>query len=226
MAAIKNEVSRKLVAQPDMTQKERERGIAMVGLSTIYANANTAMAFTRGTFDADEKMNTLAFSDVLEEKVNNVKSGDLSDMEATLVSQAVALDAIFNELAKRAANGILHLPTCEMFLRLAMKAQSQCRATIETLAEVKQPKSATFVKQQNVAYQQQVNNGENPASRKCENSPSHGKNKPNRKNELLENKNGAWLDGRATPATIDNDPQLETLGTINWSKNTRRKAAL
>jgi hypothetical protein len=225
VAATKNEVRQKLVVQSDVTQKNRERGVAIVGLSSIYANANTAMAFTRGTFDADEKMNTLAFSDVLEEKVNKVKSGDLSDMEATLVSQTVALDAIFNELAKRAANSVSHLPTCEMFLRLAMKAQSQCRATIETLAEVKQPKSATFVKQQNVAYQQQVNNGESPATSKRANLSSHGKNKSNRKNELLEDKNGEWLDGRATTATIENDPQLEAMGTINRSENRRRKAA-
>jgi hypothetical protein len=131
--------------------KNRERGVALMGLSSVFANANTAMTFAKGTFATDEKITLCSFIDVMEEKVDKVKSGDMSGLEATLTAQAITLDAVFNELAKRAANSILHTQTCETLLRLALKAQAQCRATIETLAEVKQPKSATFVKQQNVA---------------------------------------------------------------------------
>jgi hypothetical protein len=212
----------KIAVTPD---KSRERGVALMGLSPVFANANTAMTFAKGTFATDEKITLCSFIDVMEEKVDKVKSGDMSGLEATLTAQAITLDAVFNELAKRAANSILHMPTCETLLRLALKAQAQCRATIETLAEVKQPKSATFVKQQNVAYQQQVNNGENIASDKRTNSPSHGKNKSNRQNELLDDKDGKWLDGRTTIATIDDDTQMETMGAIDRSKNTRRKKA-
>ena len=53
-----------------------------------------------------------------------------------------------------------HLNATETYMRLALKAQTQCRSTLETLAEVKYPKAATFVRQQNVAYQQQINNGD------------------------------------------------------------------
>ena len=68
---------------------------------------------------------------------------------------------IFNALAQRAAlNMGEHMGACETYIRMVLRAQSQCRATIETLAEVKYPKAATFVRQQNVAYQQQVNNSE------------------------------------------------------------------
>jgi hypothetical protein len=44
-------------------------------------------------------------------------------------------------------------------MRLALKAQSQCRATLETLATVKNP-PVLFAKQANIANgPQQVNNG-------------------------------------------------------------------
>jgi hypothetical protein len=45
-------------------------------------------------------------------------------------------------------------------MRLALKAQSQCRATIETLAEIKNPQPVAFVQQADVAHgPQQINNG-------------------------------------------------------------------
>ncbi len=47
----------------------------------------------------------------------------------------------------------------ELYLRLALKAQGQCRATLETLAVIKNPTALTFVKQANIAHgPQQVNN--------------------------------------------------------------------
>src|SRR3546814_10396254 len=53
-----------------------------------------------------------------------------------------------------------HLPATEQYMRLALKAQSQARTTIETLAEVKNPKAVAFMKQANIANNQQVNNGD------------------------------------------------------------------
>jgi PDZ domain-containing secreted protein len=44
-------------------------------------------------------------------------------------------------------------------MNMALKAQSQSRATIQALTELKYPKQATFVKQANIAGgNQQVNN--------------------------------------------------------------------
>ena len=48
-------------------------------------------------------------------------------------------------------------------MRMALKAQSQCRATLETLATIKNP-PAVFARQANIAQgPQQVNNGMMPA---------------------------------------------------------------
>ena len=78
-------------------------------------------------------------------------NGDLSRSEALLTAQAHTLDAIFHDLARRAAvNAGEFLNACEIYLRLALKAQSQCRATIETLAEIKNPSHVTFAKQANI----------------------------------------------------------------------------
>jgi len=44
-------------------------------------------------------------------------------------------------------------------MRPVLKAQSQCRTTIETLSEMKNPKPVAFVQQANIANEpQQVNN--------------------------------------------------------------------
>jgi hypothetical protein len=84
-----------------------------------------------------------------------------------LAIQAHTLDTIFNELARRsAANVGEYMEAAERYMRLALKAQSQCRATIETLAEIKNPKPVAFVQQANIANgPQQVNNGPLPCRR-------------------------------------------------------------
>ena len=137
--------------------KTRERQKAELGLSSTVANAVTSSNFAQGSFGVVALSEAVG---VMREKIARVKAGDLSDVEATLTAQAATLDTVFNELARRAAlNMGEHLGATETYLRLAFKAQAQCRSTLETLAEVKTPKAATFVRQQNVAYQQQVNNG-------------------------------------------------------------------
>ena len=84
----------------------------------------------------------------------------MRDHEAMLSAQAVALNAIFGEFARRAAvNMGEHIGAMETYARLAMKAQSQCRSTIETLAEMKNP-PVVFARQANISNgPQQVNNG-------------------------------------------------------------------
>src|SRR3546814_16801130 len=75
-----------------------------------------------------------------------------------LGAQAYALNAIFLEMTRRAAMNIeTHLPATEQYMRLALKAQSQARTIIETLAEVKNPKAVAIGKQANIANNQHGN---------------------------------------------------------------------
>ena len=62
-------------------------------------------------------------------------------------------------------------------LRLALKAQAQCRATLEALAAIKNPQPVFFVRQANIAHgPQQVNNGATADVSRAEQS----KNQPNK----------------------------------------------
>lgn len=204
--------------------KSRERLLAEVAFSSCAPSANTARAFAT---DFAGELHITDAIDVVQAKAAKVQGGDLSEVEATLAAQAVALDSIFNGLAKRAAQNMgQYMGATETYLRLALKAQAQCRATLETLAEVKYPKAPTFVRQQNVAYQQQVNNSErtNGNNRTSTHAHAHGKS-VNQSNELLEAQHGERLDSGAKGAAGGNDSHLEAVGTIDRPANEKRQTA-
>ena len=91
-----------------------------------------------------------------------VVAGDLGRVERMLIGQAITLDTIFANLAERASRQE-YLKNMETYLRLAMKAQSQCRATAEALALLKNPQP--YIRQANIAQgPQQVNNSYASAS--------------------------------------------------------------
>jgi hypothetical protein len=89
-------------------------------------------------------------------------AGDMTRAEGMLYAQAHALQAMFMRLATLAAKQN-DLRQCEAYTRMSLKAQNQCRMTLETLATVKNP-PAVFARQANInnGGQQQVNNGPPP----------------------------------------------------------------
>ena len=201
--------------------KSDDRKMAELCQSPIVANANTARTFAQGSFGTISLNESIS---VLREKAAKVRTGDLSEVEDTLTAQAATLDAMFNELARRAAlNMGTHLSATETYLRMALKAQAQCRATIETLAEVKYPKAPTFVRQQNVAYQQQVNNGGATVADNGPGTHAHGNNQ-SAQNKLLEDRSDEHtdLDTGATTTASRSNPALETVGAIDRTKKRGR----
>jgi len=128
---------------------------------------------------------------------------DLSQAEAMLMNQATALQTLFARMAER-ASGAEYMPNFEIFMRVALKAQSQCRATLETLAAIKNP-PIVYAKQANIAHgPQQINNGilRTPENKK-------------QSIELLEAEHGNYLDTRAPGTSIGNDSAMETVGAVN-----------
>jgi len=86
----------------------------------------------------------------LDEVTSRVVSGDTKDVESMQAAQALTLDSIFHKLALHAERNIgQHQKAVDTYLRLALKAQSQCRATAETLAVLKSPRQ--YINQTNVA---------------------------------------------------------------------------
>lgn len=161
----------------------------------------------------------LGLIESLTEQTRAVKDGDLKRGEAMLTVQAHTLDAIFNNLAWRAALNIgEHMQVCDTYLKLALRAQSQCRATLETLSAIKNPPMAGYVGQANIAHgPQQVNNAPSSA-----NQAPRARENENLQNELLEAKHGERLDARASGATSGNDPELATVGEIERAEDSKR----
>jgi hypothetical protein len=152
---------------------------------------------------------------------------DLTRSEALLTAQAHTLDGLFNNLARR-AKGAQYLGQMEALLRLALKAQSQCRATIETLAEIKNPRAVAFVTQANIAHgPQQVNNGRlAPASAPTAYVPASGARELEREqNELLGGQDGERMDGRTAVTGSTAHPHVATLGEIDRAANVGRQKA-
>ena len=113
----------------------------------------------------------LEMNAVLQELITQsgeVHRGDMKRPEAILVSQAHALNSLFVALACASHEnmGGGHCDAADRYLRLALKAQSQCRATLETLAAIKNPPACSIAQQANVTTgPQQINNGQHPALR-------------------------------------------------------------
>lgn len=134
-----------------------EEAIADLAVGGAAHNASTLIRFSESEYP---HLSLAEMTQSLRVQGEAVNAGDLSAAERLLNSQAVALNAIFNEMARRAAlNMGEYLPATETYMRLALKAQAQCRATVEALAEMKQPRAVAFVHQANIAAgPQQVNN--------------------------------------------------------------------
>ena len=146
-----------------------------------------------------------SLTDVLRDQAAAVNRGELNHIEAMLMNQATALQSLFARLAESGMSCDTIVPF-EANLRMALRAQSQCRATLETLAAIKNP-PIVFAKQANINQgdgNQQVNNGtSDPAS--------HAGEIINQQSELLEAQHGERMDTRTAGATIVKNPAMATL---------------
>jgi hypothetical protein len=188
---------------------------------TVQAAA-TLKEFNKGS----DNIEVVGLMDALVEQVAQTNANDLKRAEAILISQAHTLDALFNTLARRSALNLgEHMGAAETYLRLALKAQSQCRATLETLATIKNPSPVAFVRQANIAAgPQQVNNGTSgDTTAGTINDPrTHAREKfSNSTNELLENHHER-VELKTPDAAVGADPALETVGGIERTKDRER----
>lgn len=157
----------------------------------------------------------------LRDRVEKVQGGDMQPVEAMLYGQAMTLETIFTSLARRAAAND-GLKQFQANLTLALKAQAQCRATLEALAEIKNPRPVAFVKQANISHgPQQVNNGAATESGTVRASGhAHASENADRPNELLEHQHGNYLDTRAQSKAGGIDPHLEAVESGYRATNT------
>lgn len=148
----------------------------------------------------------------LRDHATAVNTGDLSRAEGMLINQAGALQAVFVNLTEWSMRQE-YFAHVEGFMKLALKAQSQCRATLETLATIKNP-PVVYARQANVTTgPQQINNGIDPArARENQNPPS----------QLSGVVDELRQDTRASGDKIKDDPPLEAVGEIYRAEDGRR----
>jgi len=186
---------------------------AMMALSSEMRAAATVEAFSKqfGDIELPELVRGL------HEQIKNASNGDLTAYEGVLAAQASSLDVIFNNLARRAMESD-YLDQFEGYLKLALRAQAQSRATIGALAELKNPPIMGYVRQANIAHgPQQVNNARVPP-----NEPPSGKEKLELKNELLENTDGERVDSGAAGTASCGDPEMATVAKVHPAKDAIR----
>jgi hypothetical protein len=194
--------------KPGETQDRAVAGMVARGLVT---NASTVIRFS------EPEHNGLSLMDMareLRDQGEAVNRGDLSALERMLTAQALSLNAIFGELARVAKCNLFKVPdVADRYLRLALRAQSQSRATVETLAAVKNP-PVVFARQANIAHgPQQVNNG--GAAPTNTRTGAHAGQTPSAPNELSRGSNELLPDTAASQATSGAHLQLEAVGAIN-----------
>ena len=178
-------------------QNEHQKKIGQILISP-FGSAADALSEIYSQADFITSINELhVFTDVVQEG----KSGYLVGM---LVSQMTVLNALFN--AKISASqrsdtinqGNYHAD-------IAFRAQALCNRTMRTLLEFKNPKRATFIKQQN---NMQINQAEEKKEKSIE--PA---------NELLEANNESRLDSGTPEETGGRNQEVETVGEIHRAKD-------
>ena len=149
----------------------------------------------------------------LTEQIRASGDGNLERAGAMLTAQAHTMDGIFNLLARLALNSE-NLDTLDRYLKLGLRAQSQCRMTWEALATIRNPRMMGYVRQANFAHgPQQINNASAEPER-----ASREREKANLKIKLLDENDVERLDFGAACTPGQADPAMATMGEVDRPK--------
>lgn len=142
----------------DESKEEGRRNYATMLTSSVFA-AYRVINGVEQKSGLGEAIDVPTLLEQLIDQAHAVNRGDLAQAEAMLINQATALQSLFARLAERGMT-CEQAPAFEANMRMALRAQAQCRATLETLANIKNP-PVIYAKQANISNgPQQVNNGD------------------------------------------------------------------
>lgn len=130
------------------THDDRQRDqLARDLLEPGARHGHLASRFTEALLNGTEEVKRPDFGNFYVELLRETKKaegGDLSIASRLLVAQAISLDGIFTEMARRASYNMREYPQAmEIFMRLALKAQAGSRTTLAELAKLHQPREQT-----------------------------------------------------------------------------------
>ncbi len=206
--AMKRDPNQIFAAGPP--NEDKAVAIARMAIRPTVLSAVTLKDYGKGYGNLDLS----GLIDALTAQTKAVTDGDLGRGEAMLTAQAHVLDAVFNNLAGRAINAE-YMDNLDRYLKLALRAQSQCRATWETLATMKNPPMMGYVRQAKIAHgHQQVNNAALPAD-----DTSRPRENVDLQSKLLEENSGVRLDIGAAGAAGRTIPAMAPLGKGDRTKD-------
>lgn len=187
-------------------KKEKKSDYAKVIVSPSV-NAGAIVHQYGGPLFGKENVDFSNLQEEIAKSAEAVNRGDMKTVESMLFGQATALQTMFVNLAKRADCQQGRLDNIETLLKLAFRAQNQCRMTLETLSNVKNP-PVVYARQANITSgPQQINNG-----------VTHTAEKNITKNELLESNHAKRLDSRTQGQTGSLDTHMEAV-EVSRSEN-------
>ena len=194
--------------------------VGHAAIDAAISAGTVAAAHTMVSLGAIEKPNATDAGLAIEDIANRVQEGDLSDLELILVGQAVALSTMGMDMIARARK----TGTTDAINTLAaagMRAIAHSRAAIDSLVNLKHPRSATFIKQANVAHgAQQINN--NTGDAHSSRAPAREESSPNKL--FLEANASPTLEPRAARRAGRSNQTLEAVAIVNRPAKSGRKS--
>lgn len=191
-----------------MKGQTREQLVSTVTRVPEYQAAATIYAFEGGTGDLHSTIKEL------QEQSSLIKDGNMRRPESFLAAQAHTLDTLFNTLAQRSCSNMNagYGEAAERYMRLALRAQNQCRTTIEALSAIKNP-PVIYAKQANFANgPQQVNNGAMTPAEPMTQDVTHTQGTTIEQNKLSGDNYGILPDTRASQAASRINQEVEAVG--------------
>lgn len=183
---------------------ERNKLIAQACNSPLISSSKIVY-----TMQGNAEIKVIDVASDMGEQVGFLNGDSIKPIEKMLMTQAYALQAIFEKASLQIARSDT-VGALQAWGVLAMKAQGQCRQTLATIADIRNPKPTAFIKQQNNAITQQVNNAGEP-QKEFEISA----------NELLSEVKYEALDIRRTCAPVPVNTTMEAVA-VSGCENTRR----
>ena len=131
---------------PQETGETGAQAMARKLLQPTLKNAAAASAFTSKMMGSELELPGVGdYADHVLSETRKAADGDIAMASKILAAQAITLDSMFAELARRTANNMgEYINAAERYGRLALKAQSNCRSTLEALAKLHQPREQTI----------------------------------------------------------------------------------
>ncbi len=147
-AAVKSKVSPRRNNALQVPQTEGESPAVATARALLAPDFRHGVAaeqlFKAQVGDADFAPGIGDYAEAFKDKGKAAASGDLAFASRMLAAQAMTLDNIFAEMARRMAlNMGEYLSATETYARIALKAQAGSRATLDVLAKLHQPREQT-----------------------------------------------------------------------------------